>query len=134
MGLPRRLVLATALALAAPAAQAFSISFDWSGLTLCTNGRPNTVDNPAFRIRDLPAGTQSVVFRLTDLDVPSYDHGGGTVNMSQQSGTLPRGAFRYKSPCPPSGAHTYEWTATAKSGRNGRGQTLGIAKAQRRYP
>ena len=23
------------------------------------------------------------------------------------------GAFKYKSPCPPSGSHTYEWTITA---------------------
>lgn len=116
----------------APAA-AFSFSFDWSGLKSCTSGRPNTVKNPAFRVRGLPKGTQSVVFRMKDLNVPRYNHGGGTVAMTK-SGTVKSGAFRYKSPCPPGGRHTYQWTATAKSGARGSGKTLGVAKASRKYP
>lgn len=132
----RSFIVALALSLAAlsasPAA-AFSFSFDWSGLKSCTTGRPNTVANPAFKVRGLPNGTQSIVFRMKDLAVPRYAHGGGTVAMTK-SGTVKRGAFRYKSPCPPSGRHTYEWTATAKSGPNGRGKTLGVAKASRKYP
>lgn len=114
-------------------AQAFSVSFDWSGLKRCTTGRPNTVQSPPFRIRNIPNGTRSIVFKMVDLNVPRYNHGGGTVNVSR-SGQLPRGAFRYKSPCPPSGRHTYEWTATAKDGAGGRGRTLGVAKARRAYP
>ncbi len=114
-------------------AQAFSIGFDWSGLRQCNTGRPNTVGSPAFTISQLPAGTKSVVFKLVDLNVPRYNHGGGVVAVNR-SGTVRGGAFRYKSPCPPGGRHTYEWTATAKSGARGQGQTLGVAKARRPYP
>lgn len=116
-----------------PQAQAFSISFDWSGLKPCTTGRPNTVESPPFRIEDLPKGTQSVVFKLVDINVPRYNHGGGTIALTQ-SGKVAPGAFRYKSPCPPDGRHTYEWTATAKDGPRGRGKTLGIATARKAYP
>jgi phosphatidylethanolamine-binding protein (PEBP) family uncharacterized protein len=129
------IVSAAALLLVASGspAQAFSIAFDWSGLQPCTSGHPNTVDSPPFRISDLPAGTKSVVFKLVDVNVPSYNHGGGTVAVTQ-SGQLPRGAFKYKSPCPPDGRHTYEWTATAKDGARGSGKTLGVAKARKTYP
>ncbi|MGB3406444.1 MAG: hypothetical protein WBA67_03035 [Jannaschia sp.] len=122
--------LAAALCLAATAANAdFAISFDWSGLASCTNGRPNTVGSPAFVLRDVPAGTTEIRFRLVDLNVPQFNHGGGTVRVGQ-SGQLPPGLFRYKSPCPPNGAHTYEWRAEARAGR----QVIARASAQRRYP
>jgi len=42
------------------------------------------------------------------------------------------GAFKYKSPCPPGGVHTYEWTATAMTDRGG--GVLGTASATRQYP
>jgi len=41
------------------------------------------------------------------------------------------GAFKYKSPCPPSGSHTYEWTITAIGDKK---KKLGKAKATREYP
>ncbi|WP_371229352.1 hypothetical protein [Roseovarius sp. 2305UL8-3] len=107
----------------------FSISFEWGDIPSCTSGRPNTVGSPAFVIKDLPAGTTSVQFRLKDLNVPNYKHGGGKVKVTGD-GKMPFGVFKYKSPCPPSGAHTYQWTATAKGG----GKTLGKATAQRKYP
>ncbi len=119
--------------LAAAPAQAFSIDFDWSGLKSCTSGRPNKVKSPAFRIADLPPGTQSVVFKLVDTNVRSFRHGGGKVNISQ-SGQVPGGVFTYLSPCPPNGVHTYEWSATAKSAKNGKGETLDTATARRKYP
>lgn len=119
-----------ALALCASAAHAdMSLSFDWGDIPLCTSGNPNRVDNPEFVISGVPEGTTKIEFRLKDLDVPSYNHGGGTVKVSS-SGTVPSGAFRYKSPCPPGGTHTYEWTATAKAGS----KTLARARARRKYP
>lgn len=129
------LYLGPCLGLSAGAAQAgeFRIGFDWSGLKLCTSGRPNTVANPVFTVKDLPAGTKFIQFRLVDLDVPSYNHGGGVVAISKD-GKIPRGAFKYQSPCPPNGAHTYEWTATAKTKKGFGGQKLGVAKARRKYP
>lgn len=123
------LSVVAALALAGPAAAEFSISFEWGNIPLCTTGKPNKVGAPAFLIKDLPPGTQTVQFRLKDLDVPSYNHGGGKLRISS-SGRLPFGSFKYKSPCPPGGRHTYEWTATARNG----GKVLGVAKARRKYP
>ena len=121
---------AAALILSATASAAeFRISFAWGDIPACNSGRPNVVASPRFVIADLPDGTTSVRFRLKDLDAPNYNHGGGTVGMSG-SGVLPAGVFTYKSPCPPGGVHTYEWTATARKGN----KTLGTAKARRTYP
>ena len=111
-------------------AASFSFSFDWGDIPLCTSGYPNVVENPTFELNSVPAGTASIVFRLTDEQVPSYPHGGGTVAYAGQSTILP-GAFRYKSPCPPSGSHTYTWTAEAFSQD---GKILAIAKSSQRYP
>ena len=109
---------------------AFSINFDWGDIRLCTSGTPFIVDNPAFTLKDLPATTSKIRFKLVDLNVPSYNHGGGTISYSGQT-TIARGAFRYKSPCPPDGPHTYQWSATAI---NPAGKAIAIAKAKRKYP
>ena len=122
------------IALTAPARAAdFSISFNWDGLKLCTSGRPNTVNNPAVKVTGVPQGTTAIQFSMTDRDVPSYNHGGGWVEMSSD-GIVPVGAFKYKSPCPPNGQHVYEWTATAKTKKGFGGKKLGTAKASRKYP
>jgi len=122
----------TALLLAATTAEAeMTLSFKWGDIPLCTTGRPNTVANPEFVLGGVPAGTNKITFKLKDLDVPGYNHGGGTVKVQiAGAGKIPSGVFKYKSPCPPSGKHTYEWTATAKSGS----KTLATAKARRKYP
>ncbi len=116
---------------AAGQAQAFEIGFDWNGLKLCTSGIPNTVSNPRFTLKGVPAGTRYIRFRLVDLDVPGYNHGGGIVAYKGQK-TIEPGAFTYKSPCPPNGRHTYEWTAIAQTKKNG--GKLATAKARRKYP
>jgi phosphatidylethanolamine-binding protein (PEBP) family uncharacterized protein len=115
------------------AAQAFTIEFDWEGLQLCNTGRPNIVPNPEFVVNGLPEGTSTVIFRLVDKDAPFFNHGGGTVSMLAD-GIVPQGEFTYKSPCPPSGRHTYEWTATAKTGRGLFAERLGVTRASREYP
>ncbi len=122
---------AAALLLAAGPASAFGIRFDWKGLERCTSGHPDTVANPRFVLEDVPEGTKYIRFRLKDLDVPQYDHGGGVVRYTGQKEIAP-GAFTYRSPCPPDGVHTYEWTATALGSRTGR--PLAIARARRKYP
>lgn len=111
-------------------AASFSFSFDWGDIPLCTSGHPNIVENPVFRLSNVPIGTEMIAFRLTDEQVPSYPHGGGTVSYAGQTTIMP-GAFRYKSPCPPSGSHTYTWSAEALSQY---GRTLARAKASLRYP
>lgn len=119
-----------ALAISAGAAHAeMSLSFDWGDIPACNTGNPGTVGSPRFVLRGVPVGTTSVEFRLKDLDAQGYKHGGGKVGMTGD-GTVPFGAFSYKSPCPPRQVHTYQWTATARSGKT----VLGTATAQRRYP
>ncbi|WP_298356073.1 hypothetical protein [uncultured Litoreibacter sp.] len=124
-------VACVALLTSTAASHAFEINFTWDGLKLCTTGKPNRVSNPAFAVRNVPAGTKYIRFKLVDRDVPSYNHGGGVVAYSGQKVIKP-GAFKYKSPCPPSGQHTYEWRATAQSKKNG-GAIAKTAKA-RKYP
>lgn len=111
----------------------FSISFNWDGLKSCNTGNPRTVPNPAFIVKNVPVGTKIVEFRLKDLDVPDFYHGGGTVAMASD-GTVAPGAFKYQSPCPPVGKHRYEWTATAKDKKGFSGIKLGVAKSARKYP
>ena len=126
-----RIIMALALALSAAPALAFEVSFSWEGLSLCTSGNPNNVTNPSFTLESVPEGTKFIRFRLTDRDVPGYNHGGGVVPWNGEA-TVPPGMFNYKSPCPPNGVHTYEWTATAMTKKNG--GKLGEARAQRQYP
>lgn len=125
------MAIASTLVLSAPMAQAFEIGFDWKGLKLCNTGNPNRVANPRFTLKDVPAGTKYIRFKLVDRDVRSYNHGGGVVAYNGQKVVAP-GAFKYKSPCPPSGRHTYEWTATAQSRKSG--GKIGAAKSARKYP
>lgn len=118
-------------ALATPVQAAdFSISFEWGNLKRCTSGSPNTVSNPQFKLGGVPAGTKTIRFKLVDLNVPGYAHGGGNVAYAGGS-TIKPGAFRYQSPCPPDGRHTYKWTATALDAG---GKKLGEASASRQYP
>ncbi len=111
----------------------FTFDFEWGDIPLCATGSPNTVPNPAFVLSGVPEGTKIISFRLTDLDVPSYDHGGGTLEYTGQAEVAP-GAFTYKSPCPPSGSHRYEWTAYAKNKKGMFAKTLGKSKALKEYP
>lgn len=122
---------AVALCLTALPASAFEMSFAWGPLKSCTTGNPNTVANPEFKLTDVPEGTQFIRFKMVDKNRPQFNHGGGVVAWSGGT-SVPSGAFKYKSPCPPDGAHTYEWTATAQSKKSG--GKLGEAKARRKYP
>lgn len=126
-----RFALLATIGLATFPAFAFDISFNWDGLKSCTSGNPNTVANPAFTLKDVPEGTKFIRFKLVDKNVPGFNHGGGTVAWNGEA-VVATGAFKYKSPCPPNGSHTYEWTATAQSKKNG--GKLAEAKARRKYP
>ena len=67
---------------------------------------------------------------MLDLDRRMNDHGGGKVEYSGQTKIEP-GAFKYKSPCPPSRTHTYKWTASARDDKN---KELAKASNTRKYP
>jgi len=126
----RLMISLVALILSATTASAeFSFTFEWGDIPACHTGQPNIVGSPAFVLKDVPAGTTSVRFKLKDRNNMRYNHGGGKVAVNGD-GTLPFGAFKYKSPCPPLGVHTYEWTATALKGK----KKLATARARRKYP
>ena len=101
------------------------VDFTWSANNKCS------ASPPAFKISGIPEGTKSLVFKMTDLDVPSYNHGGGTVEYSG-TGDIPAGSFSYTGPCPPSGSHDYEFEVKAL---NAAGDTiLGKGKAMHPFP
>ncbi|MCG6903245.1 MAG: hypothetical protein LJE68_11245 [Rhodobacter sp.] len=131
MSVKKCLAIAFAACLIGNGANAFELDFSWQGLKSCTNGYPNRVSNPVFHLGDVPPGTKYIRFKLVDLDVPNYKHGGGVVAYSGQS-TIAAGAFKYKSPCPPGGSHRYEWRATAQKKKNG--GIIATAKKVRTYP
>lgn len=116
----------------ASAAQAddFSFTFEWGDISLCTTGYPNRVENPIFTLSNVPEGTTEIRFSLTDNDAPNYNHGGGSADYTGDNVIQP-GAFKYQSPCPPNGSHTYEWSARA---RNADGDTLARARSSKKYP
>ena len=62
----------------------FNIEFDWSNLKKCTSGNPNTVSNPIFTLNNVPNGTKWIYFKLVDLNVKSFNHGGGWVEYKGQ--------------------------------------------------
>jgi phosphatidylethanolamine-binding protein (PEBP) family uncharacterized protein len=102
-------------------AWAFSASFAW-----CAG-------SPRFTLRDVPAGTAQVQFAMTDLNKPSFHHGGGTVDYRGQA-EVPCGAFAkgFIGPSPPPGeVHTYEFTVKAL-GANG--APLAATIARRKFP
>ncbi len=124
------MILLAALSMSATTASAeFSFTFEWGDIPNCRSGLANTIGSPAFVLKDVPAGTTSVQFRLKDKNFMRYNHGGGKVAVSGD-GTIPFGSFKYKSPCPPGGVHTYEWTAIARQGKT----KLATARARRKYP
>jgi len=120
-----RLAIGVALAAAVPGyAFAFSISVDWTGTAACFDRQ-----SPVIHLSDVPKGTTEIKFRMTDLAVPSYPHGGGTVAYNGQA-SLPKGAFSYKGPCPPS-PHRYRWVAEALDAA---GRVVGRAAMSLKFP
>ena len=109
------------LSLSVSGAFAFSASFTW-----CSG-------SPRFTLSDVPSGTAKLDLRMTDLNKPSFHHGGGTVDYRGQ-GEVPCGAFAkgFVGPSPPPGeVHTYEFTVRVL-GANG--APLATTNARRKYP
>ena len=125
-----RRIAALTVALVLPAAAqaaTLGVRFTWVGTAACST------TPPAFTITDIPKETKYLAFRLTDLDAPHYQHGGGQVAYSG-AGDIPAGAFdgAYNGPCPPSGAtHTYVWTVCALDANR---KALAEGKATGRFP
>jgi phosphatidylethanolamine-binding protein (PEBP) family uncharacterized protein len=117
-------------AMATADAASLSVSFGWGNTPACGSGNPSVVASPAFKVGGVPKGTKSLRFLMTDLDARGYHHGGGTAPYSGKS-SVPAGAFRYKGPCPPGGAHTYQWSVEAMDAG---GKVLATGSARKRFP
>jgi len=110
-----------ALFLTTSGALAFSASFAW-----CSG-------SPSFALTDVPQGTATLQFAMTDLNVPSFHHGGGTVAYSGRT-AVPCGAFAsgFTGPSPPPGqVHTYQFSIKAL-GPNG--AVLATTTTRRKFP
>ncbi len=110
-----------ALLLTTSGAFAFSASFAW-----CSG-------SPSFTLTDVPHGTTRLQFAMTDLNVPSFRHGGGTVAYSGQT-AVPCGAFSsgFTGPSPPPGqVHIYQFSINAL-GSNG--AVLATTTTRRKFP
>ncbi len=110
-----------ALFLTTSGALAFSASFAW-----CSG-------SPSFTLTDVPPGTAKLQFAMTDLNVPSFHHGGGTVAYSGQT-AVPCGAFSsgFTGPSPPPGqVHTYRFSVKALAPN---GTVLATTTARRKFP
>ena len=101
-----------------------SLRFSWAGIPTCKSV------SPAFELGGVPAGTKSLSFMMTDLNMPSFHHGGSTIPFS---GNLVRqGAITYTGPCPPKGErHNYRWTVQALDAA---GKVLDKATAEATFP
>ena len=95
--------------LSATITKAFTASFSWAGIPACAK------TSPEFHLFHVPAATKQLRFAMTDLNVPSFHHGGSVV--AYDGDTIRKGAIHYIGPCPPGGQrHRYLWTVQALDG------------------
>lgn len=73
-------------------------------------------ENPEIKLTSVPEGTKRFFVGLVDLNISTYDHGGGFVD-NDGSGIIARGTIKgnYNGPAPwlPDMVHDYEITVKA---------------------
>ena len=105
-------------------ADVLSVRFTWAGIPACAS------ISPAFELGSVPAGTKSLSFTMTDLNVPTFHHGGSTIAYTGDA--VSRGAISYTGPCPPDGEpHNYRWTVQALDAA---GKVLETGSADAMFP
>jgi len=88
--------------------------------------------SPEIRVGSIPVGTQKLKVKLVDLDVPNWDHGGGTIDYSGAA-VIPENSLKsgYNGPCPPSGSHRYQIKVNAVDAA---GVIIGQGKGSQMFP
>jgi phosphatidylethanolamine-binding protein (PEBP) family uncharacterized protein len=100
-----------------------NLSFRWCSAT------------PEFTVSAVPAATKTLSFKMVDQQVPSYQHGGGTIAFDGKGsakiacGAL-SGSYNGPSPPPPQ-VHDYQWTVTALDAS---GKALAVGRATKKFP
>jgi hypothetical protein len=89
-----------------------SVDWQWNRSHQCSN------TSPALSVKGVPDGTRTIAITMVDLDLPGYNHGGGSVpHAGGATAAIAAGALKnYRGPCPPnfSGVgHDYEFTVRA---------------------
>jgi phosphatidylethanolamine-binding protein (PEBP) family uncharacterized protein len=109
-----------------PSAADLGVAFSWRASDRCSSL------SPEIRVTGFPPATRSFQVKLVDLDVPTWNHGGGSV-ANDNSGVIRPGALKsgYNGPCPPSGRHRYQFTVKALDVA---GNVIGIGKAVQPFP
>ena len=101
-----------------------SLRFSWVGIPACAS------ISPPFQLGGVPTGTKYLSFMMTDLNAPSFHHGGSTIPYT--GNYVRQGAIAYTGPCPPAGQrHNYRWSMQALDAA---GKTLAKASAEATFP
>ncbi len=112
-----------------PEENAAKLEIDFTWPPPCTNG----AISPEIQLESVPEGTKLFYIKLTDLDLKTYDHGGGYAPCDG-SLVIPPGAAKgtYMGPGPPQGViHDYEIKVTAMDENK---KVLGVGRKIHRYP
>jgi len=101
-----------------------SLRFSWVGIPACAS------TSLPFQLGGVPTGTKYLSFMMTDLNAPSFHHGGSTIPFS--GNYVSQGTIAYTGPCPPGGQrHNYRWSVQALDAA---GKTLAKASAEATFP
>ena len=78
------------------------VKIAWDKIEKCS------YESPEIKIFNLPKKTKYINVSLRDANVPSWNHGGGTVKYNG-SNIIKKGMLKdgYNGPCPPYGSHLY---------------------------
>ena len=109
--------------------QQLAVSFEWEGGGLQSPNPTITVSNP-------PSGTAFFRVQMTDLDMTSFDHGGGIVPCTINNGvaTIAAGSVKgYRGPEPPA-MQRHQYAIKVFALNADQTLVLGEGKAVRYYP
>lgn len=128
----KRLVLLAAITSMAGLAGCQSVPDDAAKLGVSFHmteaNRCKTV-SPAISVSGTPAGAVTYSVHMVDKQVPTFNHGGGTVPVSAG---IPAGALKsFRGPCPPAGSHDYQITVKALDAG---GKVIGVGSSTQRFP
>lgn len=109
----------------APGAASLDVSVSWTAKSGCSKISPPLV------IKNLPADAKVIEVRMVDLNMPSFNHGGGDFQFAG-SDVVAEGALKYfNGPCPPS-QHSYKFTVKALN--SDKSKIVGIGEVVKKYP
>jgi phosphatidylethanolamine-binding protein (PEBP) family uncharacterized protein len=100
-------------------AQTLNVDFKWMLNHQCSKS------SPELKVENIPKGTVEMRIQMIDLDMRTFNHGGG--NLKNEAGfpstfTIAEGALQsYTGPCPPnfsSFGHDYEFFVVAVDKQN----------------